>query len=1220
MKTFLLPLAAVALLIGCSFSVPDSAPEERGAAFSANSERSVLLSGSIKFSGAIPSAFKSNSSGRTAFPTAPTPLVYKIKATSGSSVIEFNSSEASSGGSITVDGDTITFTISLTSGTWALTASAENSSGKKVLATKSAVSVPLSGDSPSVSLGDPLVLNYASSSSTGKGSIGLTLSCNSGTNIQSIKVNPLTSGISATTSNTTSDWLWSQANVNPGSYKVEFLFYSGTDCSGAILYRINEVVNVYSNLTTDTFEDASYVSSGHIEITDSLLASAELVTIYVSSSGSASGSGSYFNPVKTLNQAVTIVNNSSAAASTEFEILVRDNISLGGSATLNSGKKASITSEGSSAVTVSGGSSHDSLTISGEAEVSNLNFSGLGGISVYGYGASPKLTINDSTVENGVSSAGGGGLFVGSGAELVSEQGLVIKNCSAEAPNSMGGGIYNMGTVSLTGVQILGCTATTAGSSIYNYTSGSLTLSGNTSINGTIYLHSPDGPLELDSTFTTTSIITVELNKGSTTFNFGDLAITATEEQSAYFTVPDGSDYSLAYSASENGVILACDSGFIIYVGGTGASDTTGDGSNSKPYATLEKSLEAATVRYTAVNGEYSIYVKDTITLTSDIEVKDLPDLTIAGNVASDSSDTKLINGDGKNIKFSCNTTIRNLEFKSLGASSTSAGPITIASGAEVEAEYVKVTNCTNTNGDGGGIYNAGTLTLTNCTVSGCEATCNSPSCGWGGGIYNSYGSSLTLEESTVKSNGAAHGGGIFIDNGCTAEITDSIIQSNTAKSTASTGMGGGIFVNDGGSLTLSGSESKVIQNTADSSTITSTVDKNAYGGGIFCYGSMTMSGGTVSENTLITPTGVTATKYGGGIALVASGPSSSSTFTMSGGTISKNSADFGGGLSTKGINLTLSGGTIGGSTTDANSATFGGGLYVGAYNFGTEASPNLKKPTCTISDCEIEYNTTNNSGGGIFAENCSITFSSGSVSNNKVSSTTSGYICGGGIYIKSGSLNISGTAEIKSNTVSTSYTYGGAVGGGIYMYTDANVTMSGGLIEENTVSAPIANNGSDYGCAQGGGVYIYGGEMTLSDGTISKNEASRSSTTSTGNPMGGGIFVYTSGSLDMDGGSIEQNKAQNGFAGGIYSFGSTRLTGGSITANTASKGGGIYADKERSDTTSSLTWGLTVINSNTASTPLTGGNNYYINTGVFLNATIAGTLFGGLAPYPLVL
>ncbi|MBQ1714145.1 MAG: hypothetical protein II030_07115, partial [Treponema sp.] len=467
MKTFLLPLAAVALLTRCSFSVPDSAPEERGAAFSANSERSVLLSGSIKFSGAIPSAFKSNSSGRTAFPTAPTPLVYKIKATSGSSVIEFNSSEASSGGSITVDGDTITFTISLTSGTWALTASAEDSSGKKVLATKNAVSIPLSGDSPSVSLGDPLVLNYASSSSTGKGSIGLTISCASSTNIQSIKVNPLTSGITSTTTNTTSNWLWSQANVNPGSYKVEFLFYSGTDCSGAILYRINEVVNIYSNLTTDTFEDASYVSSGHIEITDSLLASAELVTIYVSSSGSASGTGSYFNPVKTLKQAVNLVNNSSAAASTEFEIFVRDNVSLGGSATLNSGKKASITSEGSSAVTVSGGSSHDSLTISGEAEVSNLNFSGLGGISV-----NTKLTINDSTISNSSSSASGGGIFVGSSAELVSDQGLVISNCEATGSIGYGGGIYNMGTVSLTACEISSCTAAVSGSSIYNSAAG----------------------------------------------------------------------------------------------------------------------------------------------------------------------------------------------------------------------------------------------------------------------------------------------------------------------------------------------------------------------------------------------------------------------------------------------------------------------------------------------------------------------------------------------------------------------------------------------------------------------------------------------------------------------------------------------------------------------------------------------------------------------------
>lgn len=1195
MKTFLLPLAAVALLIGCSFSVPDSAPEERGAAFSANSERSVLLSGSIKFSGAIPSAFKSNSSGRTAFPTAPTPLVYKIKATSGSSVIEFNSSETSSGGSITVDGDTITFTISLTSGTWALTASAEDSSGTKVLATKSAVSVPLSGDSPSVSLGDPLVLNYASSSSTGKGSIDLTISCNSSTNIQSIKVNPLTSGITSTTTNTTSDWLWSQANINPGSYKVEFLFYSETDCSGAILYRINEVVNVYSNLTTDNFEDAVYVSGGQIQITDTLLADAELTTIYVSSSGSASGSGSYFNPVKTLNQAVTIVNNSSAAATTEFEIFVRDNVSLGGSTTLNSGKKASITSEGSSAVTVSGGSSHDSLTISGEAEVSNLNFSGLGGISVNL--SSSKLTINDSTVENGTASVGGG-FYVGSGAELVSEQGLVIKNCSATGSYGFGGGIYNAGTVSLTACEISSCTAAVSGSSIYNSAAGSLTLGGETSIDGSIYLQSNAHPLELGSDFSSADTIAIELYTLTLGFTFGDTVISpATATQAACFTTPDGSDYSLEFVAASGTVIMNSTARFIIYVGGTGASDDTGDGSNSKPFETLEKSLDVAAERYAVVNGEYSIYVKDTITLTRNIEITGLPDLTLAGNVAATSTSTETINGGGYNIKFSCDATVRNLEFYGLGASSTTAGPITIASGTEVEAEHVTVTNCTNTGGDGGGIYNAGTLTLKNCTVSGCQAS------SWGGGIYSEYASSLTVENTTVSGNRATLGGGICIGISCNAQITDSTIQSNSAESTTlGTFGGGGIFINDEGSLTLSGDDSKIILNTAKSTT----TGKIPHGGGVLCRGSMTMEGGTISQNEVIADF-TDGYGYGGGVALEPIGSTSSGTFTMSGGSISRNEATFGGGIANRGLNLVLSGGTIG--DINGNTASYGGGVYVGSFPFTTP-----KEATCTISGCTIERNIATADGGGIFSEDSSITFNAGSVEFNKINSSSIDYVGGGGIYIKSGTLNFGGTGKIKNNSAKTSKK--SASGGGLYIYEGGIVNMDGGSIEANSATSPSG----DTGCAQGGGVFIYkNGSMTLSDGTISDNNTF---STPTGNQtMGGGVFVYTGGEMTMTGGSVKANYATgtNGTGGGIYSFGSLSLTGGTITTNEASKGGGIYIEKESSTTTSSLTWGLTTINSNTASSGVGSGNNYYINTGVYLSATISGTLYGGNIALPII-
>ena len=1209
LKAILFPLAAAALLVGCSFSVPDSSPEERGSTASARLERNVLLSGSISFSGAIPSAFKSNSSARTAFPTAPTSLVYKIKATSGSTVIEINSSETTTSGSITVGASDITYSINLSSGTWALTASAVDSSDKKVLATTEAVTVIVSEDAAAI---DPLVLTYAKFSSVGKGGVNLTISCDTDSNIQSIKVNALTSGLTSTQSDTVDTWNWSQTNVAPGSYNVEFIFYSGTSCSGEVLYHIKEVVNVYSNLITDTFEaGAAYVSGGNIQITKALVDAAELTTFYVSSSGSDSGTGSYFNPVKTLEQAITLVNNSSAPASTEFEVLVKDNVSLGSNVTLNSGKKASISSEGSSAVTVSGGASHNSLTIHGEADVSNLNFTGLGGISVFVSGA--KLTINDSTVKDGTCSTGGG-IFVGSGTELVSEHGLVIKDCEATGTLAgSGGGIYNAGTVTLDGCKISGCTADVKGSSIYSL--GSITLKGETSIDGSVYLQSNAHPLELDSSFsipTGTDAIQIELKTDSlsTDFTFGDTVISsATAEQADCFTTPTDSGYSLQFVATSSKLIMNSGARFIIYVGGTGASDETGDGSNASPFATLEKSLEIAVERYNNEAGEYKIIVKDTIELTSDIVVEGLPDLTITGNVASTSTASILINGNGKKIQFNCDTTLKHLEFKSLEASSISYGPITIASGVEVEAEYVKVTDCTNTNGDGGGIFNAGTLTLTNCNISGCEATYNASGQGFGGGIYSESASRLTLEDTTVSGNTAALGGGIYIGYSCNAQITDSIIESNTANSTIlDTFGGGGIFINEGGSLTLSGSTSEIKQNTAGSSTNI----KNPYGGGVLCRGSMTMEGGTISQNKVIHST-TTDTGYGGGIALEPTSATSSGTFTMSGGTITNNEADFGGGIANRGLNLALSGGAINGLTpTLGNKASNGGGLYIGPLSFGLSSTP--KVVTNTISDCSIECNTASSCGGGIFIEDSTLSFTAGSVSYNTVSTSSNGYVCGGGIYVKNGTLNFGGTATIDHNSVSTTYATGGAVGGGLYIYENGIVNMDGGSMNLNTVTSPIGTGG----CSQGGGIYVFtGGTLNLSDGTIKENKAFRANTSSSGNTMGGGIFVYTGGTMTMTGGLIEENKAlgSGGFAGGIYSFGSLSLTGGTITSNSAVTGGGIYLAVE-SGSTSSLNWGGTIITGNDATGFGFVGDNYYINADVQLSATIGAATYSG-SPLP---
>jgi hypothetical protein len=95
----------------------------------------------------------------------------------------------------------------------------------------------------------------------------------------------------------------------------------------------------------------------------------------------------------------------------------------------------------------------------------------------------------------------------------------------------------------------------------------------------------------------------------------------------------------------------------------------------------------------------------------------------------------------------------------------------------------VTLTNCTingnSAGSDGGGLSNSGTATITDCTISGNSAA------GDGGGLFNSGTSTLTL--CTIAANSAASdGGGLF--NAGTATLTFCTIAANSAVS------GGGLF------------------------------------------------------------------------------------------------------------------------------------------------------------------------------------------------------------------------------------------------------------------------------------------------------------------------------------------------------------------------------------------------------------------------------------------
>ena len=156
--------------------------------------------------------------------------------------------------------------------------------------------------------------------------------------------------------------------------------------------------------------------------------------------------------------------------------------------------------------------------------------------------------------------------------------------------------------------------------------------------------------------------------------------------------------------------------------------------------------------------------------------------------------------------------------------------------------------------------------------------------------------------------------------------------------------------------------------------------------------------------------------------------------------------------------------------------------------------------------------------------------------------------------------------------------------GGGVAVYgwrngntqnvTPAGFTMSGGTIRNCTatkkgggVAADYANvtisGGSIENCSavQGGGINFEDGTLIMSGGSIDGCSASSPDT------GGGGIALLNTAAdlhLTLTGGSITNNRADNGSGGGICvmslgNFSADAVNNMTITGNSASRGGGVY-------------------------------------------------------------
>ncbi len=197
----------------------------------------------------------------------------------------------------------------------------------------------------------------------------------------------------------------------------------------------------------------------------------------------------------------------------------------------------------------------------------------------------------------------------------------------------------------------------------------------------------------------------------------------------------------------------------------------------------------------------------------------------------------------------------------------------------------------------GGGIYNEGTLTVTNSTIDNNSAYSNEYGMG-GGGIYNN--GTLMVTNSTVDNNSSGFGGGIYNNyNNGTSLLT---VANSTIDDNEATGEGGGIA--NGGTLTVT--NCTIDNNSAeyggvDSGTISS-------GGGIDNAGTLTVTNSTIAYNS---------SGSGGGI-------DNGGALTVINSTIANNSSGSGGGIFSDGT-LRVTNSTI--AYNSAESPGSGGGL-----------------------------------------------------------------------------------------------------------------------------------------------------------------------------------------------------------------------------------------------------------------------------------------------------
>lgn len=208
--------------------------------------------------------------------------------------------------------------------------------------------------------------------------------------------------------------------------------------------------------------------------------------------------------------------------------------------------------------------------------------------------------------------------------------------------------------------------------------------------------------------------------------------------------------------------------------------------------------------------------------------------------------------------------------------------------------------------------------------------------------------------------------------------------------------------------------------------------------------------------------------------------------------------------------------------------------ICLNGHNVNMKSAGNVfevdKGGTLTLTDCKGSSSISHSDvewGRGVLVSNGTFNMYGSKICNNKCASKYQAN--GAGVEVDKGTFNMHG-GEISGNEVSS-------MGGAVSSLDTFN--MYGGSITGNTAQY------------FGGGVSVYKGTFNMFDGTISGNKVTSATMQSHG---GGGVWVHTTGTFCMKGGSITGNTAypynydyNKANGGGVYCRGSLELSGSPV-------------------------------------------------------------------------